>query len=70
MNHLERIKKYLQENKSITDNEARDLLGCNRLSEYVRQLRKNENWNIKSNWQKGKNRYGEKTHYVKYELED
>lgn len=69
MKHLDRISNYLKEHGSITDNEARDELGCNRLSEYIRQLRE-MNWNIRSNWQKGKNRYGENIHYVRYELED
>lgn len=67
MTHLERIKRHLLDYGSITQLECAKEYGNYRLSEYIRQLRA-ENWNIKSNWQKGKNRYGEETHYVKYEL--
>lgn len=67
MTHLERIKRHLLDYGSITQLECAKEYGNYRLSEYIRQLRA-EKWNIKSNWQKGKNRYNEETHYVKYEL--
>lgn len=70
MTYLERIKRHLLDYGSITQLECAKEYGNYRLSEYIRQLRKIEGWNIKSVWQKGTNRYGEKTNYVKYELEE
>lgn len=67
MKMKERIERHLKECGSITQIEAAKEYGCYRLSEYIRQLRE-DNYNIVSNWQKGKNRYNEDTHYVKYEL--
>lgn len=69
MTHLERIKRHLLDYGSITQLECAKEYGNYRLSEYIRQLRQN-GWNIKSDWQKGKNRYNEDTHYVKYTLEN
>lgn len=68
MTHKERIERHLRDYKSITQIECSKEYGNYRLSEYIRQLRQ-DGWIIRSNWQKGKNRYGEETHYVKYELE-
>lgn len=65
MTHLDRIKRHLQDYGSITQLECAMEYGNYRLSEYIRQLRQ-EGWNITSEWQKGKNRYKEDTHYVKY----
>lgn len=65
MTNLERIKRHLQDYGSITQLECAKEYGNYRLSEYIRQLRQ-EGWNITSEWQKGKNRYNEDTHYVKY----
>ena len=67
MKNLERIKRHLKEYGSITQLEAAKEYGNYRLSEYIRQLRE-EGFNIISEWQKGKNRYNEDTHYVKYVL--
>lgn len=68
MTHKERIERHLKDYKSITQLECAKEYGNYRLSEYIRRLRQ-EGWNIKSVWQTGINRYGEDTHYVKYELE-
>ena len=67
MKHIERIKRHLLDYGSITQLECAKEYGNYRLSEYIRQLRQ-KNWNIISDWQKGKNRYGEDTRYVKYIL--
>lgn len=64
----ERILRYIQEFGSITTKEAFDDLGCTRLAEYIRQLRLE--YNIADEWLKGKNRFGETTHYKKYWLEE
>ena len=68
MTHLERIKRHLTDYGSITQLECAKEYGNYRLSEYIRQLRE-LGWNIQSKWNKGKNRYGEPTHYVRYVLE-
>ena len=65
MTNLERIKRHLLDYGTITQLECAKEYGNYRLSEYIRQLRQ-EGWNITSEWQKGKNRYNEDTHYVKY----
>ena len=63
----ERVLKYMQTYGSITTKEAFVDLGCTRLSEYIRQLRLEHH--IADEWVKGKNRFGETTHYKKYWLE-
>lgn len=67
MTHLERIKRHLLDYGSITQLECAKEYGNYRLSEYIRQLRQ-EGWVIQSQWCKGKNRYDEDTHYVRYIL--
>lgn len=64
----ERILKYIREFGSITTLDAFMDLGCTRLSEYIRQLRLE--YNIKDKWENGKNRWGEKTEYKRYWLEE
>lgn len=68
MTHLERIKRHLLDYGSITQLECAKEYGNYRLSEYIRQLRQ-DGWVIQSQWCKGKNRYDEDTHYVRYILE-
>ena len=67
MKQKDRILRHLMDYGTITSLEAIKEYGCTRLSEYIRQLRLE--YNIKSVWEKGINRYGEKTHYVIYILE-
>ncbi len=67
MKHLDRIKRHLLDYGSITQVECAKEYGNYRLSEYIRQLRE-LNWAIASQWCKGKNRYDEDTHYVRYIL--
>ena len=67
MTHLERIKRHLLDYGSITQLECAKEYGNYRLSEYIRQLRQ-DGWVIQSQWCKGKNRYDEDTHYVRYIL--
>lgn len=62
-----RIKQHLERKGSITTNEAFRDLGCTRLSEYIRQLRE-EGMDIETVNISGINRFGEKTHYGRYEL--
>lgn len=64
----ERILKYIRDFGSITTFEAFTELGCTRLSEYIRQLRLE--MDIKDEWLKAKNRYGEDVHFKKFWIED
>lgn len=59
-----RILNYMLEFGSITQLEANRDLGCSRLSEYIRQLRKE--LLIDDIWEKGQNRWGEKTNWKRY----
>ena len=63
----ERILQYLRDNGSITTWEAIKEFGCTRLSHYIYLLR-NEGHKIEGDIISTKNRYGEPTHYKKYEL--
>ena len=67
MKQRDRILRHLKDYGSITTLEAIREYGCTRLSEYIRQLR--SEFKIRSEWKKGINRYGEKTHYVEYIFE-
>ncbi len=62
----QRILDYIIKFGSITTKDAFNDLGCTRLSEYIRQLR--EEMNIDDKWEKGTNRFGEKTEYKRYFL--
>jgi hypothetical protein len=64
----ERVLNYIKDFGSITTLEAVYELGCTRLSEYIRQLRLE--YRIVDEWVEGINRYGEKTQYKKYWLEE
>lgn len=66
MKMKDRILRHLQQYGSITSWEAIMEYGCTRLSEYIRQLRIDNN--IISEWQHTKNRYNEPTKFVKYTL--
>ena len=61
-----RILDYIKEFGSITTKDAFIDLGCTRLSEYIRQLRLE--YNIEDKWEKGTNRWGEKTEFKRYWL--
>lgn len=67
MKQKDRILRHLEDCGSITTLDAIYEYGNTRLSEYIRQLRV-DGYNIKSEWNKGKNRYCEDTHYVRYTL--
>lgn len=64
----ERVLQYIKDFGSITTYEAFIELGCSRLSEYIRQLRKE--YMIVDEWIDTTNRYGEKVRFKKYWLED
>ena len=64
----ERILAYLEEYGSITTFEAFTELGCSRLSEYIRQLKKTHV--IRCEWLLTTNRYGDQVRYKRYWLEE
>lgn len=64
----ERILKYIKDFGSITTKQAFDDLGCTRLSEYIRRLR--IDYSVKDEWVHGVNRYGDKTSYKKFYIEE
>lgn len=65
---LDRIINYMRVFGSITTTDAFTDLGCTRLSEYIRQARKF--LNVKDEWVKGTNRWGEKVEYKRYWIEE
>lgn len=64
----ERVLNYMKEFGSITTYNAFIDLGCTRLSEYIRQIRREHN--VKDEWIDSINRYGEKVQYKRYWIED
>lgn len=65
----DRVLDHLEEHGTITSWEAIQNYGITRLSEYIRQLRR-DGCVITSNWTKNINRYGDKVRYVIYELKE
>lgn len=65
---LNRVINYMREFGSITTFDAFVDLGCTRLSEYIRQAR--QILNIKDRWETTINRFGEKTEYKRYWIEE
>lgn len=63
----DRVLQYMKDFNSITTYNAFIDLGCTRLSEYIRQLRKE--YVIKDEWIETINRYGEKVQYKRYWIE-
>lgn len=67
--HKERLLKYLQQNGKITTIEAIEKLRNTRLSEYIRQLRK-DGYIINNIHKTGINVFGEKCHYDEFVLKE
>ena len=65
--HKQRLLNYLEQKGKITTMEAIQKLGNTRLSEYIRQLRK-DGYNIINVNKKGKNRYGENVTFAEFVL--
>lgn len=62
--HYDRVLNHLKVHGSITSLDAFELFGNTRLSATIFNLRKK--YDIESVDEKGKNRYGDATHYVRY----
>lgn len=69
MTQCERVLDYMQRFGSITAADAVMDLGVYRLAARVSDLRK-EGHNITDTMETGRNRYGEKTSYKRYSLEE
>lgn len=65
----ERVLQYILDFGSVSTWDAIKDLGCTRLSAYIYMLKK-EGYDIKKETIKFTNRYGEKSFYVKYSLEE
>lgn len=68
MKQTSRVLDYMRQNGSITSLEAFRDLGITRLSGVIFDLRKD--YAISSKTESGRNRYGEKTSYSRYYLEE
>lgn len=69
MTQGEKILRHLKDNKTITTWEAIQEYGVTRLSARIYTLRKG-GYTINSEWVTSENRYGEKSTYKIYILED
>lgn len=65
----ERVLEYIKQNGSITSLEAIYELGVTRLSDVIFRLDK-EGYEFERETEKGKNRFGEKTHFTRYRLKN
>ena len=63
----ERVLKYMEQNGSIDQQRANCDLGCSRLAEYIRRLKKS-GVAIADDWKTGKNRFGEPTRWKEYRI--
>lgn len=63
----ERVLEYMKKYNGITDKEARDYLGINRLGARIYDLKK-AGYNVVDEWKQGKNRYKEITRFKRYML--
>ena len=63
----DRIVKYMEQNGSIDQQRANRDLGCSRLAEYIRRLKK-AGFTIIGEWKTGENRFGEPTRWKEYRI--
>ena len=68
-NQKQRIINYIREFGSITSSEAYKDLGITQLGARIDGLKK-EGYIFKTEWESGKNRYGDKIDYKRYYLAD
>lgn len=69
MTQEQRVINYIREFGSITTKDAFNDLGITRLSAKIFNLKK-QGYEIKDNFEQGKDRYGETTNYKRYYLAD
>lgn len=64
----QKVLNYMLEFNSITTYNAFIDLGCTRLSEYIRQIK--QEYTVHDEWVHTVNRFGEKTKYKRYWIEE
>ena len=69
MTQKERIIDYIKQFGSITSLDAYKDLGITQLGARIDGLKK-DGYRFKTEWESGKNRFGEKTDYKRYYLEN
>ena len=67
LTQCDRIVDYMEKYGSITQDEADKHIGCKRLPSRIHEL-KLMGYNIHTKMEKGKNRYGDPTHYARYTI--
>lgn len=63
----ERVLKYMKQHGSIDHLRANRDLGCSRLAEYIRRLKK-AGIVIADDWKTGENRFGEPVRWKEYRI--
>lgn len=67
MNKTQMVLEHLKNYNSITSMEAFQKYGATRLSAIIFNLRK-QGYDIRNKWETGIDRFGNKTEFVRYEL--
>lgn len=70
MTQCEQVIWYMQRYGSITGDEAKSDLGIERLAARIWDLQNKFGYQVKSETVKGKNRFGKKTRFSRYSLEE
>jgi len=69
MTQTQRVLEYMRDHGSITEANAYAAIGCTRLSARIYDLKK-AGHRIKTLTESGRNRFGERTTYARYTLEE
>ena len=74
MSHTDRVMDYLKKGHCITDHEARELWGCDRLSARILEVKERlkqekSDLEVTKTMDESLNRYGEKTRHARYWLQ-
>lgn len=68
MSQCERVISYIREHGSITTMDAFMDLGVTRLASRISELRRNQGYVFRQEYEHGKNRFGQQVHYMRYSL--
>lgn len=69
MSQNQMILDYLEQNGSITQNEAFDQFGCTRLGARIWELKNERGIKIGRTMEDGTNRFGVRTRYARYTIQ-
>ncbi|MBR5301165.1 MAG: hypothetical protein IKU36_13135 [Bacteroidales bacterium] len=67
MTQIEAIKRFIEENGSITPMQAFESLGITKLATRISEMIR-EGTPVYKSWEEGENRYGEKVRFMRYSL--